>query len=237
MIDSSGGIYEFQFSIAVSGLTRTNAFRQLPVINQNTIRPIAYFQFFCIVPDIVFPYWDRLHNQRSFQHFFIKINILAGGNRMIEQGRTLLHNSFNLPIFYPGGQLVKIQRLIDGPGESLSVKCFKKKAVAGVTWRVDGGNCVMDTAGIMSHRQGPVDGADHLGQTAGFEKRGHENKISSPVGQMLKVFIEIADGNPVMQLMKCHDISEMRLIFTIGDKYELELLVPVPGYDIIQDAG
>ncbi len=38
----------FLCRLAVSGLTRTNTFRQLPALNQNTIRPVADFELFQI---------------------------------------------------------------------------------------------------------------------------------------------------------------------------------------------
>ena len=59
---------------------------------------------------------------------------------------------------------------------------------------------IMDAAGVMDDRQRAIYGGDHLGQAAGFKQRRHQNKIRGSVCQMCEIFIEIADGDPVVKL-------------------------------------
>ena len=70
--------------------------------------------------------------QRPLKHFFIKINILSGGYRMIEMGKTLFHDAPDLGLLSFLGKPIKIHGLIDGPGKTGCIVVFKQKAVSGM---------------------------------------------------------------------------------------------------------
>ena len=85
----------------------------------------------------------------------------------------------------------------------------------------------MNTAGVVNHRQRPVEGGDHLRQPTGFESGRHQDKIGSTIGLVLQLFAEIAHSHSLMQIVKRDDITKYPLIFAIGHKHDLQVITPI----------
>ena len=107
--------------------------------------------------------------ERPPEHFFINIDVLLGGDPMIECSHAFCHYSSDLPFFDAWGHHIKLHGLINGPGQTARIECFEQKPVARIFRYIQMCHRIVNTPGIMSHRKGTVDGPDHLGKTAGFE--------------------------------------------------------------------
>ena len=88
---------------------------------------------------------------------------------VVKGGGTLSHNPLNLALLLGLGEAVKDHGLLDGPEQAAGVVGFEKKAVSGVSFRIQMRDGVVNSAGIMCHRKRSVNGTDHLWKSAGFK--------------------------------------------------------------------
>ena len=142
-------------------------------------------------------------------------------------GGTFGHDPFDLLCLCTIGQIIKVHGFVDGIEEAIGVKGFKQKAVAGIVFNIQIFDSIMDSAGIMGHRKGAVKRGYHLRKAAGLETRGHQDKIPSRVRKMLQPVIKIADCHAVLKSVIIDNVSEYHLVIAVGDKDDLQILVPV----------
>ncbi|PQP33924.1 hypothetical protein C6A37_10425 [Desulfobacteraceae bacterium SEEP-SAG9] len=64
-------------------------------------------------------------------------------------------------------------------------------------------------------------------KAAGLETRGHQDKIRSRVRQMLQLVIKIADCHAFLKSVIINNVSEYHLVIAVGDKDDLQVLIPV----------
>ena len=153
---------------------------------------------------------------------------------MVEGRGALVHDAFHLGRTDGLGLVEEAHGLGRGPLEAAGVVNLEEEPVAAVGGDVQVGDGVVDAAGVMGHRQGAVDRADHLGQPAGFEARRHENEIGGPIGQAGQVFVKFADRHAPGEIMEADDVFEDRLVFAAGYEDDLQVLVPELGDDVVK---
>ena len=64
-------------------------------------------------------------------------------------------------------------------------------------------------------------------ETAGFEQGGDQHKVGCGKSYVRQSFLKVADRYAAVQVMLIDDVMEYLLIGSIGDKYNLKVLVPV----------
>ena len=134
-------------------------------------------------------------------------------DRVVEGSGALDHDSFNLDLFYFQRKIVKFNGLVDGPGQSIGIIILEKKAVTRIAIAVHVDDRIVDSAGIVCHRQGSVYGADHLRQTAWFKTRRHQHKIRGAVCQPGQSLVKVTNRHPPVQVVELHDFFEILLKF------------------------
>src|SRR5690606_6168114 len=94
----------------------------------------------------------RNHEWAS-QHFFVKIDVTARRDGMVERGAALFHDPPNLLLLYLQGKIIKNHGLIDRPPQSFGVKYLEKKTVAPVLLHLHLLHRVVNPSRVMGHRQ------------------------------------------------------------------------------------
>jgi len=102
-------------------------------------------------------------------------------------GEVLLgldHDASDLGILLFDRELVEIESLIDGPAEAFRGEVLKEEAVTGVVVEIEVLDGILESAGGVRDGQGAVSGSNHLGESAWFEGRGHEDKVRPSVAEV-----------------------------------------------------
>ena len=160
---------------------------------------------------------------------------MPGRFGVCELSLALLHDPFDLRGSDRSGQIIEPHGLLDGPEKALGIECVEQKSVAAVLIHIQRCDGVVNSARVVRHGQRPVYGCRHLRQAARFERRGHEDEIRSRIGQVFQLLVEIADRGSFLEPVKADDITKDGLIGTIGNKDDLQILLPPPGDHRVED--
>ena len=74
-------------------------------------------------------------------------------DRVAEGSGALGHDPFDLGLFYFQGKIVKLNGLVNGPGQAIGIKILEKKAVTRIAMDVHVGGRIVDPAGIVCNRK------------------------------------------------------------------------------------
>ena len=147
------------------------------------------------------------------------------------------HNSGDGALFGVGRSVVKLHRGIDSPAESVGIEVGEGDAIAlgvGLVKRIDG---VAEAAGPVDDGDTSVVETDHLGEAAGLEGGGHEDKVARGESLTGELFFEVTDGDAVLEVMHCDDILKVAFEGAIADDNELEVIALIVGHDLMEDVG
>lgn len=176
-------------------------------------------------------------NQGALEHLLVDFDVRLRAFFVRESVARVLHDTGDLRIPEIFGEAVESHRLIDGPREGVGIVVVENETVAGILGDIEMPDRIVEPARIVDDRQGAVEGADHLGETARFEAGWHEDEIRSGVTDSGERFVEVGDGHPILNAMERDDVAENALILAIGDNDDLQFAVPVAADDSVQDIG
>ena len=171
------------------------------------------------------------------EHFLINIDIALCGDGVVEALLAFGHDPLDGAFFGGGLESMKVHGLIDGPAETAGVVVVEAEAVAGLGVDVEGADGVVQTAGVADDGEGAVDGGGHLGESAGFKEGGHEHEVGGGKCLMGEAFVEVTDGDALMEFVGVGDVVKDVLIGAVGNEADLYAFFPVAVDDMKEQVG
>ena len=120
---------------------------------------------------------------------------------------------------------MEAERLFNSPAQAIGIEILEEHSIATVFLDIERIDRVVKPAGVVRDRQAAVLRRDHLGESAGFERRWHEDEVTSCIGEVGELFVEVPHGDAVMEPAVSHDVVEVTLEISARDDDDLHVVV------------
>ena len=132
-------------------------------------------------------------------------------------------------------EVMEIHSAVDGPAQTLGVVVLEKETVAAIGLGIELKDGVPKSTGSVDNGQTTVAHPYHLGETAGFEGRGHEDKIGRGVGEAGKRVVEFPNSDTALKPVRFYNVLKVGDERAISHEDHLQAAFLIVCGDLLED--